>query len=214
MIGARDLYEQALKVEPENIDALAGVATTLVFEVLNGYYQTGNEQRLLEAEELLARTLAVEPRHLAETIAQRHARGRYFSVVVVAEGARLAAGIDEQIVAEKGKKDEFGHVRLGGIGTILAQELEKRTGFEARAVVLGHIQRGGSPTAFDRMLATRYGIGAIDAVHRHDFGKMVALRGTDIVTIPLKEALSRTRVVGQDLIDVAAGLREPANKAV
>src|SRR5438067_4972444 len=151
---------------------------------------------------------------VAETIAQRHARGRYFSVVVVAEGARLAAGIDEQIVAEKGKKDEFGHVRLGGIGTILAQELEKRTGFEARAVVLGHIQRGGSPTAFDRMLATRYGIGAIDAVHRGDFGKMVALRGTDIVTIPLKEALSRTRTVGQDLIDVAAGLREPANKAV
>src|SRR5438045_941746 len=151
---------------------------------------------------------------VAETIAQRHARGRYFSVVVVAEGARLAAGIDEQIVAEKGKKDEFGHVRLGGIGTILAQELEKRTGFETRAVVLGHIHRGGPPTAFDRMLATRYGIGAIDAVHRHDFGKMVALRGTDIVTIPLKEALSRTRTVGQDLIDVAAGLREPANKAV
>src|SRR5207253_2669372 len=132
---------------------------------------------------------------VAETIAQRHARGRYFSVVVVAEGARLAAGIDEQIVAEKGKKDEFGHVRLGGIGTIVAQELEKRTGFETRAVVLGHIQRGGSPTAFDRMLATRYGIGAIDAVHRGDFGKMVALRGTDIVTIPLREALSRTRTV-------------------
>jgi 6-phosphofructokinase 1 len=150
---------------------------------------------------------------VAETIRQRHARGRYFSVVVIAEGARLAAGIDEQIVAEKGKKDEFGHVRLGGIGTIIAQELEKRTGFETRAVVLGHIQRGGSPTAFDRMLATRYGIGAIDAVHRQDFGKMVALRGTDIVTIPLKEALSRTRVVGQDLIDVAIGLREHSTKS-
>lgn len=151
---------------------------------------------------------------VAETIRQRHARGRYFSIVVVAEGARLAAGIDDQIVAEKGKKDEFGHVRLGGIGTILAQELEKRTGFETRAVILGHTQRGGSPTAFDRMLATRYGIGAIDAVHRGDFGKMVALRGTDIVTIPLKEALSRTRTVGQDLIDVAIGLKEPAMSKV
>ena len=151
---------------------------------------------------------------VAETIRQRHARGRYFSIVVIAEGARLAAGLDEQIVAEKGKKDEFGHVRLGGIGTIIAQELEKRTGFETRAVILGHTQRGGSPTAFDRMLATRYGIGAIDAVHRSDFGKMVALRGTDIVTIPLKEALSRTRTVGQDLIDVANGLREPLNNAV
>ena len=81
-------------------------------------------------------------------------------------------------------------------------------------MILGHTQRGGSPTAFDRMLATRYGIGAIDAVHRGDFGKMVALRGTDIVTIPLKEALSRTRTVGQDLIDVANGLREPLNNAV
>lgn len=151
---------------------------------------------------------------VAETIRQRHARGRYFSIVVIAEGARLAAGLDDQIVAEKGKKDEFGHVRLGGIGTIIAQELEKRTGFETRAVILGHTQRGGSPTAFDRMLATRYGIGAIDAVHRGDFGKMVALRGTDIVTIPLKEALSRTRTVGQDLIDVANGLREPFNNAV
>ncbi|HKT26343.1 MAG TPA: ATP-dependent 6-phosphofructokinase [Terriglobales bacterium] len=151
---------------------------------------------------------------VAETIRQRHARGRYFSIVVIAEGARLAAGLDDQIVAEKGKKDEFGHVRLGGIGTIIAQELEKRTGFETRAVILGHTQRGGSPTAFDRMLATRYGIGAIDAVHRSDFGRMVALRGTDIVTIPLKEALSRTRTVGQDLIDVANGLREPFNNAV
>ena len=151
---------------------------------------------------------------VAETIRQRHTRGRYFSIVVIAEGARLAAGLDEQIVAEKGKKDEFGHVRLGGIGTIISQELEKRTGFETRAVILGHTQRGGSPTAFDRMLATRYGIGAIDAVHRGDFGKMVALRGTDIVTIPLKEALSRTRTVGQDLIDVANGLREPLNNAV
>ncbi|HET9741978.1 MAG TPA: 6-phosphofructokinase [Terriglobales bacterium] len=150
---------------------------------------------------------------VAESLRQRHARGRYFSIVVVAEGARLRAGLDDQIVAEKGKKDEFGHVRLGGIGTILAQELEKRTGFETRAVVLGHIQRGGSPTAFDRVLATRYGIGAIDAVHRGEFGKMVALRGTDIVTISLKEALTRTRTVGQDLIDVAAGLKEPAGNS-
>src|SRR5262249_9142812 len=126
----------------------------------------------------------------------------------------LAAGIDEQIVAEKGKKDEFGHVRLGGIGTILAQELEKRTGFETRAVVLGHIQRGGSPTAFDRMLATRYGIGAIDAVHRNAFGKRDDRRGPDIDTIPLRDAPPRPRPVGQDWIDVAMGLREPVNKAV
>jgi 6-phosphofructokinase 1 len=151
---------------------------------------------------------------VAETLRQRHERGRYFSIVVIAEGARLAAGSDEQIVSAKGKKDEFGHVRLGGIGAIVAEELEKRTGYESRAVILGHTQRGGSPTAFDRVLATRYGIGAIDAVHRNEFGKMVALRGTQIVTIPLKEALSRTRTVGQDLIDVALGLSEPVHTAV
>ena len=153
---------------------------------------------------------------VAETIKLRHARGRYFSIVVAAEGAKFSTNIDahgEVVLADLGK-DEFGHVRMGGIGNLLAREIEKRTGFETRAVVLGHIQRGGSPSAFDRVLATRYGIGAIDAVHRNDFGKMVALRGTDIVTIPLKEALSRTRTVGQDLIDVAMGLREPVNKAV
>src|SRR5207248_2901201 len=148
---------------------------------------------------------------VAETLKRRHARGRYFSIVVIAEGSKAAQ--DEQFSQSTGR-DEFGHVRLGGIGNLLARELERRTGFETRAVVLGHIQRGGSPTAFDRMLATRYGVAAIDAVHRGDFGKMVALRGTDIVTIPLKEALSRTRTVGQDLIDVAMGLREPVNKAV
>jgi 6-phosphofructokinase len=138
-------------------------------------------------------------------------RGRYFSVVVVAEGAKLAvdtlARTTAPVVTEMGK-DEFGHVRLGGIGTVLAREIEHRTGFETRAVVLGHIQRGGSPTAYDRVLATRYGVGAIDAVHAGDFGCMVSLRGSDIVTVPLKDAISRSRVVGQDLIDVSLGLHD------
>src|SRR5215472_3950525 len=149
---------------------------------------------------------------IADILKRRHNRGRYFSVVVVAEGTKLPENV--QVDNQAGKKDEFGHIHLGGIGNVLAAEIEKRTGFETRAVVLGHIQRGGSPTAFDRMLATRYGVGAIDLVHQGEFGNMVVLRGTDIVTIPLKEALSRTRTVGQDLIDVAMGLREPANKAV
>ncbi|MCU1307509.1 MAG: pfkA1 [Acidobacteriaceae bacterium] len=151
---------------------------------------------------------------VAETLKRRHQRGRYFSIVVVAEGAKMATTPDAVTIAAG--KDEFGHVRLGGIGNVLAREIETRTGFESRAVVLGHIQRGGSPTAFDRMLATRYGTGAIDAVHRGDFGKMVALRGTDIVTLPLSDATSRTRVVGQDLIDVALGLhdRAPAQSGV
>jgi phosphofructokinase-like protein len=148
---------------------------------------------------------------VAAIIKRRHAGGRYFSIVVAAEGAKFSTDVDKEhgapIVQDMGK-DEFGHVRLGGIGGILAREIEKRTGIETRFVVLGHIQRGGSPTAFDRVLATRYGIGAIDRVHSGEFGMMVALRGTKIVSVPLSEALVSTRPVDPDLLDVARGLRD------
>jgi 6-phosphofructokinase 1 len=140
---------------------------------------------------------------VAEVLTNRHARGRYFSIVVVAEGAKLTTRSQEN---ERRKTDEFGHVRLGGIGNSLAAEIEARTGFETRAVVLGHIQRGGSPTAFDRMLATRYGIGAIDLVHAGKFGRMVALKGNDITSVPITDAIARTRYVNQELIDVATSL--------
>jgi ATP-dependent phosphofructokinase / diphosphate-dependent phosphofructokinase len=148
---------------------------------------------------------------IAETLKQRHDRGRYFSIVVVAEGAKLAG---KTIEDERRKADEFGHVRLGGIGNTLAAEIESRTGFETRAVILGHIQRGGSPTAFDRMLATRYGIGAIDLVHENRFGRMISLKGSNITSVPIAEAISRTRYVGQEYIDVAASLRERHTEAV
>ncbi len=152
---------------------------------------------------------------VAESLRKRHARGRYFSIVVVAEGAKFSTaesnGHGAPIVQDMAR-DEFGHVRLGGIGAALAREIEHRTGFETRAVVLGHVQRGGSPTAFDRVLATRYGIGAIDMVHRGEFGQMVALHGNDIVGVPLNTALNKTRVVDQNLLDVAAGLHEPVGE--
>jgi 6-phosphofructokinase 1 len=148
---------------------------------------------------------------IAETIKQRHDRGRYFSIVVVAEGAKLSTKTVEN---ERRKTDEFGHVRLGGIGNTLAAEIESRTGFETRAVILGHTQRGGSPTAFDRMLATRYGIGAIDLVHAGKFGRMVALKGTDITSVPISDAVSRTRQVSQEFIDVATSLREKHTEEV
>lgn len=148
---------------------------------------------------------------VAETIRKRHARGRYFSIVVAAEGSKFAneLGSDGAPIVQDLGHDEFGHVRLGGIGNVLAREIERRTGFETRAVVLGHVQRGGSPTAFDRVLATRYGIKAIDLVHEKEYGKMVAVHGTEIVAVPLAEAINRTRLVGQDLIDVGVGLHEP-----
>jgi 6-phosphofructokinase 1 len=146
---------------------------------------------------------------VAETIRLRHARGRYFSIVVVAEGAKFANDTDRQHgapVVNAAGTDEFGHVRLGGIGNLLAHEIERLTGFETRAVVLGHIQRGGSPSAFDRVLATRYGIGAIDMVHRGEFGCMAALRGNKIVSVSLAEAIGENRKVDQDLIEVAIGI--------
>jgi ATP-dependent phosphofructokinase / diphosphate-dependent phosphofructokinase len=144
---------------------------------------------------------------VAESIRQRHERGRYFSIVVVAEGAKFSseAGSGSPVLQDMGK-DEFGHVKLGGIANILAREIEKRTGYETRAVVLGHIQRGGSPTAFDRVLATRYGLGAIDMVHRGEFGSMAALKANKIVSIPLKEAISRNRVVDDETIQIMDGL--------
>src|SRR5215467_5997625 len=117
---------------------------------------------------------------ISDIIKRRHNRGRYFSIVVAAEGARFANGKPQDGGA---KFDEFGHMRLGGIGNALAQEIEKRTGYETRSVVLGHIQRGGTPSAFDRVLATRYGLGAIDMVHHGEFGKMAALRGNKIISV-------------------------------
>jgi phosphofructokinase-like protein len=118
---------------------------------------------------------------------------RYSPIIVVAEGAVPREGGDMTLVS--GDKDAFGHVRLGGIGDRLAAEIEQRTGAEARAVVLGHIQRGGTPTAFDRWLATRFGLHAVDAVAEKDFGKMVALRGTHIVRVPLIEGTGELKLV-------------------
>jgi phosphofructokinase-like protein len=145
---------------------------------------------------------------VAETIRRRHERGRYFSIVVVAEGARLSDHTVQTVAQERRKLDEFGHVRLGGIGNLLAAELEKRTGFETRTVVLGHTQRGGTPTAFDRMLATRYGVAALDLVHEGKSGMMVALKGNDIRAVPLADAVAGTRCVDPELIEVAESLRE------
>jgi len=118
---------------------------------------------------------------------------RYAPLVVVAEGARPEE--EDALALADQRLDAFGHVRLGGIGQVLANEIEKRTGKEARTTVLGHIQRGGTPTAFDRVLATRFGVHAIDAVHEGAFGMMMALQGTQIVHVPIAEATSELKLV-------------------
>ena len=123
---------------------------------------------------------------------QHRFQTRYAPIVVVAEGAHP---VSEELAVTNEQLDSFGHVRLGGVGQMLADEIEKRTGKEARCTVLGHIQRGGTPTAFDRVLATRFGVHAVQAVHDEAFGIMVALRGTDIIRVPLAEATSQLKLV-------------------
>jgi phosphofructokinase-like protein len=127
----------------------------------------------------------------------RHAKGRYASIVVVAEGAMPAEGT---MTLSSGEVDEFGHARLGGIGNRLAEEIQARTGFESRVTILGHVQRGGTPTAFDRVLATRFGVAAIDAVADGAYGQMVALKAGEIVRVPLADAVSQLKTVDPDLL--------------
>jgi phosphofructokinase-like protein len=133
----------------------------------------------------------------------RHGKGRYASIVVVAEGAVPAEGT---ITLASPEVDQFGHPRLGGIANVLADEIEQRTGFETRVTILGHVQRGGTPTAFDRVLATRFGIAAIEAVHDRAFGQMVALQADHIVRVPLAEALREPKTVDRDLVDNVAAV--------
>jgi ATP-dependent phosphofructokinase / diphosphate-dependent phosphofructokinase len=138
---------------------------------------------------------------VCDSLTHRHQKGASFSIVVAAEGAVPKEGTME---LQTGELDEFGHVRLGGIGQRLADEIERRTGYEARVTALGHVLRGGTPTAYDRVIATRFGVGAIDAVHESDFGVMVALHGTEIVRIPIEEGVAQLKTVDGQLFETAA----------
>ena len=137
---------------------------------------------------------------VCEHVRRRHARGRTFSIVVVSEGAVPAGG---DVWSQHGGTDAFGHQRLGGIAVQLEQEIERRTGFECRMTILGHVQRGGSPLAFDRVLGTRFGVAAIDAATAGTFGKMVALRGTEIELVPLEAALDEPKLLDPAFFETA-----------
>jgi phosphofructokinase-like protein len=138
---------------------------------------------------------------ICEYIKRRQQRGRNFSLIVVAEGAKPKGGAE---IVYSEAIDEFGHIRLGGVGYYLGKEIERCMDIETRVVVLGHLQRGGSPTAFDRILATRFGIGAIDLVHEGKFGSMVALQGNKVVSVPLKEVVGKRKTVDLELYDIAS----------
>lgn len=151
----------------------------------------------------IAMTLA----EICDVITKRHERGKNFSIVVVAEGAEYPkdapnAG-DGGVVTQEAPTDAFGHVRLGGIGNRLAKAIESRTGYETRVTVLGYIQRGGTPTAFDRVLGTRFGVLAADLVHRGEFGKLVSLHGDRVIPIELSHATESLKRVDSELFEVA-----------
>jgi ATP-dependent phosphofructokinase / diphosphate-dependent phosphofructokinase len=208
-LGATDAtfgFDTALQVATEAIDRLHTTAEShhrvMVVEVMGRHAGwialhaglAGGGDVILTPE----RPFDID--EVCRLIRRRHARGRFFSIVVVAEGAVPKEGTMETL---EGDTDEFGHVRLGGIGQRLEREIEGRTGFETRAVVLGHIQRGGTPTAYDRVLATRFGVAAIDAAHNGSWGTMPALRGSRIELVPLAEAVRELKTVPADELDVA-----------
>ena len=162
------------------------------------------------ADVVLVPEVPIDIEEACRLIKYRYEHGKKFAIVVVAEGAKFPEG---DVATHNASLDSFGHPRLSGIGQTLAEEIEKRTGYETRSVNLGHTQRGGTPTAYDRMLATRYGVAAIDLVHAGKFGRLVVLRGTQISDIPIADAIAKTRTVGQDLLDVLKSL-QPLKDAV
>jgi 6-phosphofructokinase 1 len=138
---------------------------------------------------------------VCEYIRQRHQRGRNFSIIVVAEGAKPKGGVE---IVYSETMDEFGHIRLGGVGYFIGKEIEKCMKLETRVVVLGHLQRGGTPTAFDRILSTRFGVAAIDLVHEGKYDRMVALKGNKIESVPLKDVVGKRKTVDLELYDIAS----------
>jgi ATP-dependent phosphofructokinase / diphosphate-dependent phosphofructokinase len=161
------------------------------------------------AAEILVPEVPFVLEEVCERLRHRHARGQFSSIVVVSEGAYPAEGPDAaawKAATSGSATDAFGHVRLGGIGAWLADEIERRTGFESRPTILGHIQRGGTPTAYDRVLATRFGVAAVEAVHDGAFGSMVALRAGQIVRVPIDEGVSRSKTVDLDLLSGVAAV--------
>jgi len=152
------------------------------------------------ADIILIPELPIDIEEVCGLIKKRHSRGKTFSIVVVSEGAQFKEGAT---VNQEKKLDEFGHVRLGGIGEILGKEIESRTGYETRVSVLGHIQRGGSPTAFDRILGTRFGVKAVELLKNKRFARMVALTGNKIVDVPIDQAVASLKRVDMDLYEIS-----------
>jgi 6-phosphofructokinase 1 len=209
-IGATDMtfgFDTAVQVASDAIDRLHTTAEShhrnLVVEVMGRHagWIALHSGIAGGADVILIPERPFDIEEVCRLIRRRHGRGRYFAIVVVAEGAQPLAGTMETVTAGT---DEFGHERLGGIGQRLEREIEERTGFETRTTVLGHIQRGGTPTAFDRVLATRFGSRAIDAATDGQWGMMPSLRGTRIELVTLADAVRELRTVPDEDYEAAA----------
>jgi len=198
-------FDTALNVAMECIDRLHTTAEShnrvIVVEIMGRHagWITLEAGIAGGADVILIPEIPIDINEVCDLIAGRHKRGKTFSIVAVSEGAQLAG----QDVTQTQEKDAFGHVRLGGIGNTLAKMIEEKTGFETRVTVLGHIQRGGSPTAFDRVLGTRFGVKAIELVKNRKFGCMVSLNGRKIEAVQLEEALGSLKLVPQDYYNTA-----------
>ncbi len=199
-------FDTAMSIATEAVDRLHSTAEShhrnLVVEVMGRHagWIALHSGIAGGADVILIPERPFDIEEVCRLIRRRHARGRYFAIIVVAEGATPVEGTLEVL---GGVTDEFGHARLGGIGQRLEREIEERTGFETRTTVLGHTQRGGTPTAFDRVLATRLGVRAIDAAHDGQWGQMAALRSMRIELVPLAEAVKSLRTVSEEDLEVA-----------
>jgi ATP-dependent phosphofructokinase / diphosphate-dependent phosphofructokinase len=211
-IGATDQtfgFDTAVQVASDAIDRLHTTAEShhrnLVVEVMGRHagWIALHSGMAGGADVILIPERPFDIEEVCRLIRRRHSRGRYFSIVVVAEGALPASGSAMATTVTDGE-DEFGHARLGGIGQRLEREIEERTGYETRTTVLGHIQRGGTPTAFDRVLATRFGMAAIDAASEGRWGMMPSLSGTRIELVPLEDAVRELRTVPPEDYEAAA----------
>jgi 6-phosphofructokinase 1 len=156
------------------------------------------------ADMILIPELPLTVERCCEVIRHRHSRGKDFSIVVVSEGWELRFESGESRMVASAQTDAFGHARLGGIGDALAHEIEARTGFETRVTTLGHVQRGGTPTAHDRVLATRFGLKAAELVYAGRWGEMAAQRGPDVISVPLSDAVSSLKTVPPELFEQAS----------
>jgi len=201
-------FDTAVEIATEAIDRLHTTAEShnrvLVCEVMGrhaGWIATYSGLAG-GADAILVPEYPIDVDEVCDMVWQRHKKGVYFSIIVVAEGAKIKKGKDQQEVLLSDQTDEFGHVQLGGIGDVLGKAIREKTGYDTRVTVLGHIQRGGTPTAADRILATRYGVAALDAVNDDKFGVMVALNGDKIECVPLAELEKGIKTINEDFYNM------------